>query len=39
MDKSYDRDGDRSGEKNTERSLVNALNYDGVQSSGTFNVK
>jgi hypothetical protein len=26
-DKSYDREADKSGEKNTERSLVNALNF------------
>jgi hypothetical protein len=26
-DKSYEREADKSGEKNTERSLVNALNY------------
>jgi hypothetical protein len=38
-EKSFEKEMGDKYDKNTERSLINALNYDGNQSSGTFYVK
>lgn len=35
----FTREDEKLGEKNTERSLVNAMNFEAVRSSGTFNLK